>query len=121
MVPTVAPLMAAIGRPEMVRGDWIKPGATVIDVGINRVSGEGGKTRIVGDVAHAEAVQVAGRRHAGTWWSRPDDDCVPTAEYIACSLCAKGFAGTETRLRLPGVGNRGHVRCNWGCPLRACS
>jgi methylenetetrahydrofolate dehydrogenase (NADP+)/methenyltetrahydrofolate cyclohydrolase len=53
-------LVAAIGRPEMVRGDWIKPGATVIDVRINRVSGEGGKTRIVGDVAQAEAVQVAG-------------------------------------------------------------
>ena len=53
-------LVAAIGRPEMVRGDWIKPGATVIDVGINRVPGEGGKSRIVGDVAYAEAMQVAG-------------------------------------------------------------
>jgi len=53
-------LVAAIGRPEMVRGDWIKPGATVIDVGINRVPGDGGKSRIVGDVAFAEAMQVAG-------------------------------------------------------------
>ena len=53
-------LIAAIGRPEMVRGDWIKPGATVIDVGINRVAGEGGKSRIVGDVAFAEAAAVAG-------------------------------------------------------------
>ena len=53
-------LVAAIGRPEMIRGDWIKPGATVIDVGINRVPGNGGKTRIVGDVAYAEAMQVAG-------------------------------------------------------------
>jgi methylenetetrahydrofolate dehydrogenase (NADP+)/methenyltetrahydrofolate cyclohydrolase len=53
-------LVAAIGRPEMIRGDWIKPGATVIDVGINRVPGDGGKTRIVGDVAYAEAMQVAG-------------------------------------------------------------
>jgi methylenetetrahydrofolate dehydrogenase (NADP+)/methenyltetrahydrofolate cyclohydrolase len=53
-------LVAAIGRPEMVHGDWIKPGATVIDVGINRVPGDGGKTRIVGDVAYAEAMQVAG-------------------------------------------------------------
>jgi methylenetetrahydrofolate dehydrogenase (NADP+)/methenyltetrahydrofolate cyclohydrolase len=52
-------LVAAIGRAEMVRGDWIKPGATVIDVGINRVASEGGKTKIVGDVA-AEAAQVAG-------------------------------------------------------------
>jgi methylenetetrahydrofolate dehydrogenase (NADP+)/methenyltetrahydrofolate cyclohydrolase len=53
-------LVAAIGRPEMVRGDWVKPGATVIDVGINRVAGEGGKARIVGDVAFAEAEKVAG-------------------------------------------------------------
>jgi methylenetetrahydrofolate dehydrogenase (NADP+)/methenyltetrahydrofolate cyclohydrolase len=53
-------LIAAIGNPELVRGYWIKPGATVIDVGINRVAGEGGKSRIVGDVAYAEAAQVAG-------------------------------------------------------------
>jgi methylenetetrahydrofolate dehydrogenase (NADP+)/methenyltetrahydrofolate cyclohydrolase len=44
-------LVAAVGRPEVVRKDWIKPGATVIDVGINRIGGEGGKSRIVGDVA----------------------------------------------------------------------
>ena len=53
-------LVAAIGRAEMIRGDWIKPGATVIDVGINRFAGEGGKTRLVGDVVFAEAVKVAG-------------------------------------------------------------
>jgi methylenetetrahydrofolate dehydrogenase (NADP+)/methenyltetrahydrofolate cyclohydrolase len=53
-------LFAAVGRPEMVRGDWIKPGATVIDVGINRVPGEGGKTKLVGDVVFAEAKEVAG-------------------------------------------------------------
>ena len=53
-------LVAAIGKPEMVRGDWIKPGALVVDVGINRVPGEGGKSKIVGDVAFAEAAQVAG-------------------------------------------------------------
>ncbi|WP_457091574.1 bifunctional methylenetetrahydrofolate dehydrogenase/methenyltetrahydrofolate cyclohydrolase FolD [Microvirga sp. P5_D2] len=55
-------LVAAVGRPEMVRGDWVKPGAIVIDVGINRVpnpnAGEG-KTKVVGDVAYAEAAQVA--------------------------------------------------------------
>jgi len=51
---------AAVGRPEMVRGDWIKPGATVIDVGINRLPGEGGKSRLIGDVAYAEAAAVAG-------------------------------------------------------------
>jgi methylenetetrahydrofolate dehydrogenase (NADP+)/methenyltetrahydrofolate cyclohydrolase len=53
-------VFAAIGRPEMVRGDWIKPGATVIDVGINRVAGDGGKSRLVGDVNFAEAAAVAG-------------------------------------------------------------
>ncbi len=51
---------AAVGKPEMVRGDWIKPGATVIDVGINRLPGVDGKTRLVGDVAFAEASSVAG-------------------------------------------------------------
>ena len=59
-------LVAAVGRPEMIRGDWIKPGAAVIDVGINRVPSADpakaaeGKTRVVGDVAFAEAVEVAG-------------------------------------------------------------
>jgi methylenetetrahydrofolate dehydrogenase (NADP+)/methenyltetrahydrofolate cyclohydrolase len=53
-------LVAAIGRPETVRGDWIKPGATVIDVGINRVAGEAGKPKLVGDVAYDEAAAVAG-------------------------------------------------------------
>lgn len=56
-------LFAAVGRPQMIRGDWIRPGAVVIDVGINRVAapekGEG-KTRLVGDVAFDEAVEVAG-------------------------------------------------------------
>ncbi len=59
-------LVAAVGQPEMVRGDWVKPGAIVVDVGINRVPGEGleaagkPKTRLVGDVAYAEAAEVAG-------------------------------------------------------------
>ncbi len=55
-------LVAAVGRAEMVRGDWVKPGATVIDVGINRVPkpGEEGKTCLVGDVAFAEVKAVAG-------------------------------------------------------------
>ncbi len=55
-------LVAAVGRPLMVKGDWVKPGATIIDVGVNRVpapeKGEG-KTRLVGDVDYAEAAQVA--------------------------------------------------------------
>ena len=54
-------VVAAVGRPEMIKGDWIKPGATVIDVGINRVPGaEAEKTRLVGDVAYDEAAKVAG-------------------------------------------------------------
>ena len=54
-------VVAAVGRPEMVKGDWLKPGATVIDVGINRVPGaEDGKTRLVGDVDFASASAVAG-------------------------------------------------------------
>ena len=53
-------VVAAVGRAEMVRGDWIKPGATVIDVGINRVDAGDGKTRLVGDVAFDEALAVAG-------------------------------------------------------------
>jgi methylenetetrahydrofolate dehydrogenase (NADP+)/methenyltetrahydrofolate cyclohydrolase len=52
-------VVAAVGRPEMVRGSWIKPGAIVIDVGIGRVAGPEGKARLVGDVAFAEAAQVA--------------------------------------------------------------
>ncbi|WP_242076294.1 bifunctional methylenetetrahydrofolate dehydrogenase/methenyltetrahydrofolate cyclohydrolase FolD [Brevundimonas diminuta] len=60
-------LVAAVGRPEIIKGDWIKPGATVIDVGINRVPSADpvkaaeGKTRVVGDVAFKEAVEAAGR------------------------------------------------------------
>jgi methylenetetrahydrofolate dehydrogenase (NADP+) / methenyltetrahydrofolate cyclohydrolase len=53
-------VVAAVGRPEMVDGGWIKPGATVIDVGINRIEIEGGKTKLVGDVDFASASQVAG-------------------------------------------------------------
>ncbi len=55
-------LVGAVGRPRMIQGDWVKPGAVVIDVGINRIAGEGGKTRLVGDVdfeaarAHARAI-----------------------------------------------------------------
>jgi methylenetetrahydrofolate dehydrogenase (NADP+) / methenyltetrahydrofolate cyclohydrolase len=52
-------VVAAVGKPEMVRGDWIQPGATVIDVGINRIE-RNGKAKLVGDVAYDEAAQVAG-------------------------------------------------------------
>jgi methylenetetrahydrofolate dehydrogenase (NADP+) / methenyltetrahydrofolate cyclohydrolase len=53
-------LVAAVGRPEFVRGDWIKPGTVVIDVGINRVDAGEGKSKLVGDVAFAEAQGIAG-------------------------------------------------------------
>ncbi|WP_323038273.1 bifunctional methylenetetrahydrofolate dehydrogenase/methenyltetrahydrofolate cyclohydrolase FolD [Gemmobacter sp.] len=52
-------LVAAVGRPRMIQGDWVKPGATVIDVGINRIEVDG-KTKLVGDVDYASAAEVAG-------------------------------------------------------------
>jgi methylenetetrahydrofolate dehydrogenase (NADP+)/methenyltetrahydrofolate cyclohydrolase len=52
-------LVAAVGQPELIRGEWIKPGATVLDVGMNRLAGEDGKTRLLGDVDFAGASQVA--------------------------------------------------------------
>jgi methylenetetrahydrofolate dehydrogenase (NADP+)/methenyltetrahydrofolate cyclohydrolase len=53
-------VVAAVGRPGMISGDWLKPGATVIDVGINRLAGEGGNSHLTGDVDFASASQVAG-------------------------------------------------------------
>lgn len=53
-------VIAAVGRPNLVKGDWIKPGACVIDVGINRVEGEAGKSRLVGDVDFGQAIETAG-------------------------------------------------------------
>ena len=70
-------LVAAVGRPQMVKGDWVKPGAIVIDVGINRIpapeKGEG-KTRLVGDVAYGGGGQSRRRDHAGARRRRHDDD-----------------------------------------------
>jgi methylenetetrahydrofolate dehydrogenase (NADP+) / methenyltetrahydrofolate cyclohydrolase len=60
LVRTADILVAAVGRREMIRGEWIKPGAIVIDVGINRVTDEAGGWRLAGDVAFVEAVQTAG-------------------------------------------------------------
>jgi methylenetetrahydrofolate dehydrogenase (NADP+) / methenyltetrahydrofolate cyclohydrolase len=60
LVRTADILVAAVGRREMIRGEWIKPGAIVIDVGINRVADDAGGSRLTGDVAFAEAVQTAG-------------------------------------------------------------
>ena len=53
-------VIAAVGQPEMIKGDWIKPGATIIDVGINRIEKEGGGAKLVGDVEFSSASEVAG-------------------------------------------------------------
>ena len=84
-------LFAAVGRPEMVKGAWIKPGATVIDVGINRVPADGGKTRLVGDVAFAEVSRGRRRHYAGAGWGRPDDDRLSTGQYRAGGLRVRGL------------------------------
>ena len=79
-------VFAAVGRPEMVRGDWIKPGATVIDVGINRVAGRGRQK------PHRRRCRVRrsrggrGRDHAGAGRRRADDDRVPAGEHAARGL-----------------------------------
>jgi methylenetetrahydrofolate dehydrogenase (NADP+)/methenyltetrahydrofolate cyclohydrolase len=81
-------LVAAVGRPEFVRGSWIKPGAVVLDVGINRVSGVDGVAKLVGDVHFAEASAVAG-------WITPVPGGVGPMT-IACllenTLLARSFA-----------------------------
>jgi len=84
-------LVAAVGRPEMVRGDWINPGATVIDVGINRVDADGGRTRLVGDVAFDEAA------HAGAITPVPGGVGPMT---IAC-LLANTLTAAHRRAGLP--------------------
>jgi methylenetetrahydrofolate dehydrogenase (NADP+)/methenyltetrahydrofolate cyclohydrolase len=53
-------LVVAVGKADLVRGDFVKPGAIVIDVGMNRIELEGGKTKLVGDVSYAEASEIAG-------------------------------------------------------------
>ena len=65
-------VVAAVGKPEMVKGDWIKDGAVVIDVGINRVERDG-KGKLVGDVDYAELLSEGRRHHAGAGRRRPDD------------------------------------------------
>ena len=76
-------LVAAVGRPEMITGDWIKPGATVIDVGINRVPhpDDPAKTRLVGDCHYDSCAAVAGGNHPCAWWRGADDHRVPLGQY----------------------------------------
>ena len=83
-------VIAAIGKPEFVKGDWIKPGAIVIDVGINRILKPDGKGKLVGDVAFAEAAAGRRRHHAGAGRRRADDDRVPLEEHGRGGADAEG-------------------------------
>ena len=117
---------AAVGKPEMVRGDWIKPGATVIDVGINRLPGADGKDRLVGDVAFAEASGSRRRDHAGARRRRPDDGGVPAGQHAARGLRdsrAGEAGGVSSALVIPGRASKQRTRNLRDCPaaqLRTC-
>jgi methylenetetrahydrofolate dehydrogenase (NADP+)/methenyltetrahydrofolate cyclohydrolase len=88
-------LIAAVGRPEMVRGDWVKPGATVIDVGINRIEGPDGKAKLVGDVATAEAMEVAGAITPVPGGVGPMTIAVLLANTVIAACRQKGLAEPE--------------------------
>jgi methylenetetrahydrofolate dehydrogenase (NADP+) / methenyltetrahydrofolate cyclohydrolase len=87
-------VVAAVGRPEMVTADWIKPGATVIDVGINRV-GADGATRLVGDVDFASVRGSRGRDHAGAGGRRADDDRLSSGQHADRLLPGERRAGAR--------------------------
>jgi methylenetetrahydrofolate dehydrogenase (NADP+)/methenyltetrahydrofolate cyclohydrolase len=86
-------LVVAVGKPELVRGDWIKPGATVIDVGINRIDKPGGGTRLVGDVAYAEALEVAGAVTPVPGGVGPMTIACLLANTLTCARRSVGLAG----------------------------
>jgi methylenetetrahydrofolate dehydrogenase (NADP+) / methenyltetrahydrofolate cyclohydrolase len=86
-------LVVAVGKPELVRGDWIKPGATVIDVGINRIDKPGGGTRLVGDVAFAEAMEVAGAVTPVPGGVGPMTIACLLANTLTCAKRSVGLAG----------------------------
>ena len=92
-------LIAAIGKPEFVQGDWIKPGAVVIDVGINRVDDPAnpGKTKLVGDVAFAEASKRAARHHPGARRRRPDDHRLPSQKHAGSGASSLAKASPPRR------------------------
>ena len=91
-------LVAAIGKPEFVKADWIKPGAIVIDVGINRVDAGDGKDKLVGDVDYEAAKAGGGRDHACARRGRRDDDCVPDAQYADRGVRAERAAAADGAL-----------------------
>ena len=88
-------LVAAVGRPEMVRGDWIRPGAIVIDVGTNRVpapeKGEG-KTKLVGDVHFAEAIEVAAAVTPSPGWVGPMTIACLLRNTVLAACARRGWA-----------------------------
>ena len=88
-------VIAAVGRPQMVPGDWLKPGATVIDVGINRVPGEEGKSRLVGDVDFASASEVAGAITPVPGGVGPMTIACLLANTVTACCRAHGFAEPE--------------------------
>ena len=88
-------LVAAVGRPEMVKGSWIKPGATVIDVGINRIPKEDGKSRLVGDVAFDEAKEVAGAITPVPGGVGPMTIACLLANTVRSAAMANGIAPTD--------------------------
>ena len=90
-------LFAAVGRPEMVRGDWIKPGATVIDVGINRVAGRGRQVAPRRRRGLRGGARGRGRDHAGAGRRRADDDRLPAGQHGARGLRAGGPAAADLR------------------------
>ena len=89
-------LVAAIGKPEFVKRDWIKPGATVIDVGINRVAADEGKTRLVGDVAFVEAAEIAG-------WITPVPGGVGAMTIVCLMRNTLIAASAQNGLPIPGI------------------
>ena len=93
-------VIAAVGRPEMVKGDWIKPGACVIDVGINRIERDG-KGKLVGDCDYRLLREGGGLDHAGAGRRRPDDHRLPAAQYRARRLPAEGHCGSDDVENLP--------------------
>ncbi len=84
----------------MIRGDWIKPGAVVIDVGTNRVAAGGGKTKLVGDVAFDEAKRGRGRHHARSGRGRADDDRDAAFERASRSHPSRASAWLHTARRV---------------------
>ena len=87
-------LVAAVGRPEMIPGDWVKPGATVIDVGINRIERDG-KGKLVGDVHFDSAVQVAGAITPVPGGVGPMTIACLLANTLTACCRAHGLAGPE--------------------------